>query len=286
MNLSHSKYRNSGLLFELLIRQISADILANKESPAINILKKYFNHTEVGKEYKLYQTISNSKQLSEGKAEVLINTILDLSLRLNKQSLRKEKYNLINEIKNHYNLDEFFKIKINNYKIYASLYNLMEAKNTKEFINPSSIVTNKHTLLEYVTKTNVDSNIVEDKVMEEYLNMDKGSRIMTYKMLLEKFNNKYSNLNIPQKLVLKEYINNLGNNVYLSEFVNNQFIETKKQLIKTSKKVDDKITKIKIDEVITLINPVAKKQNVKDEDLVNILYYYQLLEELNEAIGG
>jgi hypothetical protein len=285
-NIRHSKYKNSGLLFELLIKQIASDTLSNNDSPSVGIIKKFFNkNTELAKELKLYQTIINSKPLSEGKAEVLINTVLEISSRINKKNIRSEKYNLIKEIKKYYNVEDFFRSKVNNYKELAAIYNLIESKEEKTLFNPSQIIQNKHTLLEHITKKSLDENSTKDAVLEEYSKLDKGSRIIAYKMLLEKFNKKYSTLSLSQKNILKEYINNDSNTSKLNEYIADQYIKIKNQLLLLNKKVDDSVTKIKINEIINLINlPNSKK--VKDEDLISLLHYHQLINELKEANNG
>jgi len=278
--IKHSKFRNTGILFELLVRQIASDTLSNKDSTAVNLVKKYFNKTELTKEYKIYQTLINSKLLSEAKAETFINTALDASLRLNKTTLRKEKYNLIKEIKENYDLEEFFKAKINHYTQYAALFNLIESHSSTEFIDPKLIIDNKITLLEHITRKEVNKEDVKDRVIEEYMKLDKGSRILAYRMLLEKFNTKYAELNDKQKNVLKEYINNVTNTVKLREFVNNNFnviISELKSIIPT---IEDKTTQIKLTEITNFLQPLDKNQNVKDENIISLLQFYQLLNEL------
>jgi hypothetical protein len=282
MRIKHNKFRNTGILFELLIRQIASDTISGNNSPAIDLVKKYFSKTELAKEHKLYQALLNNKSLTESKADSLINTTLEISTRLNKSSLRREKYNLIKEIKENYDLDEFFKAKINNYSQFASIYNLIEAKDTKEFVNPEQIVENKITLLEYITHKEIDKEATKDRLLEEYSNLDKGNRILVYRILLEKFNEKYSNLNNTQKDILKEYINNISNTIKLRDFVNENYNILSKKLTELSKKVEDKTTQIKLNEVINLLQPLDKKTNVKDENVISLLQYYQLVEELNK----
>ena len=93
--LRHSKLRNTGLLFEMLVRQLATDTLNNKDSIATTILKKYFNKTELSKEFKIYQTLYNTKNLTEVKSNMLINSCLDAYNKLNKIKLKKEKYDLV-----------------------------------------------------------------------------------------------------------------------------------------------------------------------------------------------
>lgn len=283
MKIKHSKYKNTGILFELLVRQIASDTVSGKDSAAIGVVKKFFNKSELTKEHKLYQALITSKALSEGKAESLINSVLDISSRLNKTALRKEKYNLIKEIRSHYDIEEFFKAKISNYSQYAAASNLIEAHGSLEFIEPSQVIDNKVTLLEHITRKEVNVEQVKDRVLEEYSKMDTGTRILAYKMLLEKFNEKYSTLSQAQKSVLKEYINNITNTVKLREFVNEQFATIRKTLTELTPSVTDKTVQIKLNEVITLLNPLDKNQNVKDENIISLLQYHQLVAELKSV---
>lgn len=279
--INHSKFKNSGLLFELLTRQITSDILSNKSTKALDILKKYYNNTELSKEYKLYKTFFDSKVLNENKSESLISSLVELSKRVKKSETSKLKYELVKEIKKNYNLDDFFKSKVSNYKELASLYVLFESANSEEFIEPTQIIESKHTLLEYLTKKNVDKDEVKDKILEEFAKNDKDIRLLAYRILLEKFNSKYSSLSSPQKLVLREYINNISNTNNLKEFINSKYVELKKSIKESINKVDDKVTKIKLIEVVKMIKPITEKQKVKDEYVLNLLQYYSLVDELN-----
>ena len=283
MKIKHSKFKNTGILFELLVRQIASDTVSNKDSAAIGLVRKYFSKSELAKEYKLYQALIQPKSLSEAKAETFINATLEASLRLNKTSLRKEKYNLIKDIREAYDLEEFFKAKISNYKQYAAAFNLIEAHNSLEFTEPQQIIDNKITLLEHITRKEVNKESVKDRVMEEFTNMDKGSRILAYRMLLEKFNSKYSTLSDRQKLILKEFINNITNTTKLRDFVNKNFNVITEEIKKIIPTVTDKTTQIKLAEVVTLLHPLDKTQGVKDENIISLLQYYQLIDELKSV---
>jgi hypothetical protein len=280
MLIKHNKFKNSGLLFELLVRQITADTLSSKESPAVNILKKFFVKTELGKEYKLYDTVLKQSQITETKANIIIDEVLKASRKLNRTTLRKEKYNLISEIKKHYNLDEFFKTKLPNYKNQAALYTLIEIYNSQELTNPDQIITNKMTLLESLTTQPIKEKEVRDNVIEEFKKYDKDLRLLTYQVLLEKFNGKYGSLNDNQKTVLREFINSVDNNARLRDFYNTKIVEVKSQLSKLTKSMPDKVTQIKLNEVISLINEVDKTAKISNDDVVNLLQYYSLIEEL------
>jgi hypothetical protein len=283
MKIKHSKFKNTGILFELLVRQIASDTVSGKDSAAVGLVKKYFSKSELSKEHKLYQALVGTKALTEGKAESLINATLEISSRLNRSALRKEKYNLIKDIREAYDLEEFFKSKINNYTQYAAAYNLIEAHNSLEFVEPSQVIENKVTLLEHITRKEVNKTDVKDRVLEEYAKMDKGTRILAYKMLLEKFNEKYGDMSPAQKSVLKEYINNISNTVKLREFVNESTTAIKVQIAQLSKTVVDKTIQIKLNEVATLLKPLDKNQSVKDDNIIALLQFHQLIEELKSV---
>jgi hypothetical protein len=285
MNIKHSKYKNTGILFEILVRQITSDTLSGKDSKATHILKKYFVKTELGKEYKLYETLFKHKNLTEGKAEIIINSIIESSRNLNRGTLKRQKYNLIKEISEHYNLEDFFKTKLPSYKIHAALYTLVEIYNSENLSNPTQIIENKIALLESLTTHIVDKQKVENDLMVEFQSYDKDLRILTYKVMLEKFNGKYENLNDNQKSILKEFINSVDSTPKLKEFYNEKIQEIKNELTKVTKKVKDKVVQIKLNEVNNILLPLGKKANVGNDDLVNLLQYYSLLEELQKTNG-
>ena len=284
MKIKHSKYKNTGILFELLVRQITADTLKGGNSPAIDILKEYFINTSLGKEYKLYESILKSKVLNEGRANMVIDTILEASTRFNRTLLKKQKYNLINEIKKHYNIESFFGSKISNYKELASLYTLIESSNSKNVKNTNQVLENKITLLEHLTKKEIE-NTSKQTVLNEFSKYDKDVRTLTYKILLEKFNNKYDVLTDDQKQVLKEYINSVDSTPDLRNFYNNKILDLRSTLKEITKNIKDKATQVKITEVTKFLTELKKTDKVGDNNLVDLLRYYQLVNEIQIANG-
>ena len=280
MNIKHSKYKNTGILFELLVRQITADTLSGVESKASNILKKYFTKTELGREYKLYESFFKNVNVSEAKADMVLNTIVESAKHLNRSALRRQKYNLVNEIKKHYNIEDFFKMKLPNYKAQAALYSLIEIYSGDDTLNPNQIIENKTVLLEFLTKSTINKQEVKNNILEEFKHQDKDIQVLAYKVLLEKFNDKYSGLNINQKSVLKEFINSVDSTPKLKEFYNTKVNEIKNHLINLNKSVTDKAIQIKINEVINILPSLGKNDKPNDDNLVNLLQYYQLVEEL------
>ena len=278
MQIKHSKYKNTGLLFELLVRRITADTLEGKEdSPAVSILRKYFLNSELGKEYKLYEQLTKHKTLSESKAELVINSLVETSTKLNRTEVRKQRYNLVKEIKENYSVDKFFKVKVSNYKIYAALNNLIE-NHTSTDVAPEVVINNKMTLLEHLSKEPAVEK--KDDLMEEVNGYDKDLRILTYRVLLEKFNEKYDDLKPAQKEVLKEFINSVDSPEKLKELYNNRIPAIRSTLSIKLNEIEDEVVKIKLQEVLKYVNPLEKGDRFNNDDVVNLLQYYELINEL------
>jgi len=284
MKIKHSKYKNTGILFELLVRQITADTLKGGDSPAIDILKEYFVKTSLGKEYKLYESILKSKVLNESRAILIVDTILESSTKFNRTSLRKQKYNLINEIKKHYSLESFFGSKIVNYKELASLYTLIEGSNSSLNVNPTQILDNKVTLLEHLTKSEITDD-AKKTVLEEFASYDKDIRTLTYKILLEKFNGKYDILSDDQKQILKEFIHSVDSTPDLRNFYNTKIKHLKSTLSEVVKNIKEKSTQVKVTEVSKFLTELKKTDKVGDDNLVDLLRYYQLVNEIKISNG-
>ena len=281
MKVKHSKYKNTGILFELLTRQLTSDTITGNQSKSLSFLKKHFNSkTELLKEYKIYHTLATKKYNKDSQATMLIETLLEAHRKLNKSQLRREKYNLIKEIKDNYDINNFFKAKITDYKIMASIYNLLENKEASLM----SVVNSKVTLLEHITEKQTSNN-KKDIVLENFNKQDQDTRLLTYKVLLEKFNDKYSDLQDNQKTLLKEYVNSVSNSPALKSYINQEIKVVKRDITKYSKKVEDKAVAIKLNETKEMIKPLCKKSSVHDDNVINLLNYYELVNELKTIHG-
>ena len=280
MKVKHSKYKNTGILFELLTRQLTSDTIAGNQPKSLSFLKKHFNSkTELLKEYKIYHTLATKKYTKDSQATMLIEELVKAHNNLNKSKLRREKYNLIKEIKDTYNVNNFFKSKITDYKIMASIYNLLENKKAL----PLSVVDSKVTLLEHITQKTKKQP--KNKILENYNKQDKDTRLLTYKVLLEKFNSKYKGLNKNQQTLLKEYVNSVTNSPSLKAYINEEIKEVKKSLTKYSRKVEDNAIAVKLNETKSMIKPLCKKSFVNDDNVINLLNYYELINELKTIHG-
>lgn len=284
MRIKHSKYKNTGLIFELLVKQIASDTLNRKDSPAVAILKRNFTKkTALVREFKLYEFILKSKSVSQAKAEAIVSTVIEVSRSMDREALKKQRYSLIKDIKENYNLEEFFSIGIKEYKPLAALYCLMEAHKVPDVVDPNFLVDNKTTILEHLTKEEQDKNQVRDTLIEEYSKYDKDLKLLTFKILLEKFNSKYENLLPEQKNVLREFIVSVDSTNKLRSTVNSEFNKLKAEIVKLKEGIADEIITIKLQEVIKTMEPVPKIKKVTDDHLIKIMQYYELVQELKEV---
>lgn len=280
MRIKHSKYKNTGLIFELLVKQIATDTLSRQESPAVKIMKKFFTgKTSLVREFKLYKYILENKGVSQNKGESILSTVTEISRKIDRQAAKKQKYELIKEIKEAYNIDEFFSMKVRDYKALAALYCLMEAQNS-DLSDPTFIVENKMTVLEHLTESKQDKQEVTDTIVEEFAKYDKDLRLLTYKILLEKFNGAYDNFLPEQKVILREFINASDSQVKLRTLINEELQKIATAVNEYKDNVRDDIAKIKLDEVAKNIAPISNKTKVGDNHIINLLQYYELVNEL------
>lgn len=276
--MKHSKIKNPVIVFELLLRKLTSDTINGVEkSPSLSIIKEFFNKkTALGKEYELYQTLIRNKFSNELKANVLLEHVLESRKTLNEKQLRKEKYEIIKKIKESYDIDQFFDTKLDNYKLYASIYKLFENDITA---TPEQIVKEKFTIVEHIVSSkSVQKNA--ETILEQFETENKDVRLIAYKILVDKFNRKYSSqLDENQKKILKEYIYNASNNPKLLEYVKKQVPYLKRELKRFSTEVDDKVTQIKLQETVSLLDKFETVKFVKDEHVLSLLRYYELLKE-------
>jgi hypothetical protein len=276
----HSKYKNTGILFELLVRQVTNDTLSGvKNSPAIKIIREFFKkNTSLKRELGLYQTLLNEKFSTESKANKFIDAVLAEHKRLNSSTLRRQKYNLIKEIKNNYLLEDFFTQKVTNYLRNASIYCLLEGKST-----PSKSIQYRYNLVESIMGSKPGKK--QEESHDIYQEQDKDIRLLSYKILLEKFNSKWGKaLTKDQKSLLREYINNISNTSKLKQYLHKEIGSTVKEITGLSKKVKNKVVKIKLMEVISQLKKIREDKNVKDKYIVSVMRGYDLIGELNNVI--
>lgn len=285
--IKHSKVKNTGVLFELLVRQITLEVLnGDKTENAKNIVKEFFaSGTELNKELRLYDLLLKEKYNSESKAEMFVDTVSDAHSKLNENKLAKEKYNLIKQINEKFELEQFLSSPITNYKVLASIYKVFESKKSENY-DIKDIFNSKITLIEnIIARPSIKTNKVEDtKLIESYKQQDKDLRLLTYKILVETFNKKYTNLDGNQKNLLKEYINNISNTSKFKDYLSVELPKIVAELKSIKSKIQDKVTTIKLSETISILEKMKMGKSVTDGQVSSIMLSYELIKELKSKL--
>jgi len=276
--IKHAKVKNTGLIFELLVRQVASDTMNNRNSKALGIIKRNFSkNSELSKELKLYRSLHEEKFDSQKKAEMFLEAVLRTKHAINESAIKREKYNLIKDIRSHYNIDEFFASRVSNYKLHASIYKLfefIESDDPKEYVN------NRFAMMEHIcTKTTTVS------ATPTLATENKDIRILASKLIVDKFNEKYATLNESQKRLLREYINNVTNSATLKQFVISEATMLRQNLNKIKTTVPSKVIRIKLNEVANLLTTMSRRNVIEDKDILTMLRYYELVDELQQVKG-
>lgn len=282
--IKHSKFKNTGFLFELLTRQITVEILNGSEEKAKRIIREFYGRgTELSKELRLFNLLINEKYNTESKAEKFIDVVLEAHTKLDYKKLQREKYNLVKSIKENFEINNFLSSPVTNYKILASIHKLFEGKKA-DVLDIKDVFDSKLTLVEHIS-SNSPSTLKEkeDRLVEEYRKQEKDLRLLTYKILVETFNKKYTNLNEEQKSLLREYINNVTNTSKFNEYFESQLIKTITSLHELYKNMGDKITKIKLRETINVLKKQKIGKKITDEQVSALMMSYELIKEIKNV---
>jgi hypothetical protein len=289
--IKHSKVKNTGVLFELLVRQITLEVLnGDKTENAKRIVKEFFAPgKELNKELRLYELLIKEKYSSETRAEKFVDTVCEAYSKLDTNKLNKEKYNLIKEIKERFDSEQFLSSPITNYKVLASIYKVFESQKTTDS-DIKDIFDSKVTLIENITSKPVSKSVKPQdeaqELVEMYKKQDKDIRLLTYKILVETFNKKYTNLDSKQKEVLREYINNITNTSKFKDYFTEELKSTVSELNLLNKKISDKVTTIKLNETISVLKGQKLGRSVSDNQVSVLLLSQELLKELKSKVDA
>jgi len=283
--IRNSKFKNTGILFELLTKQITLEILNNSpKENAREIVREFFaSRTELNKELKLYNLLLNEKYNSENKAEKFIDVVLEARMKIDEKKLSREKYNLVKIIKENFQLDNFLSSPITNYRVLASIHKLFEARKS-DSIDIKDAFNSKYTIVEHISTKPIQSKSdKKDMVIETYKTQEKDLRMLTYKILVESFNKKYTNLNDDQKDLLREYINNVTNTTKFGDYYSTQLKNSITELHTLYTNITDTITKIKLKETINVLKKQRIGKKISDNQVSALMISYELIKEIKNV---
>jgi hypothetical protein len=286
--LKHSKFKNAGILFELLVRQVTADILnGSEDSKANTILRTFFSEaTELGKENRMYRIILEDKVKDQNSADRLLESIIKARQKLNEASLSQQKYDLIKEIKNSYPIEDFLKGSISNYKLLASIYKIFEEAVHSVECDPRELFKAKSCIVESMVVSKTPTRLITEEekqnLIKVYQQQNEDVRLLAYKLLVDSFNEKYAGLDDKQKILIREYINNISNTNSLRQYMNTEIPEVRKQITELKTKVLNDVIRIKLDETINQLDKISRGTLVKENQVMALLLSYELIKELKE----
>ena len=277
--LKHSKYKNTAILFEMLVQKLTSETLTSDKSVTIDIIKKYFGrNTELSKELQLYNLLVKEQFKSDARALDYIRSIKETHHKLNHAAIKRQRYNLVKEISDNFIFENMSKIHIKNYKVLASINMLFEYEDSD---NPKQLLECKNVILNHTLLTNKPVEI-KDPVMETYSKQEKDMRLLSYKLLVDKFNKKYSVLSESQKQLLNKYITHVDDTATLKTYIKQIIPEIKTKLANHVSKIDDDVTKIKVKKLSEMLCNVETMKIIKESHVLSLLRYFDLVDELNE----
>jgi hypothetical protein len=275
--LKHSKYKNTGILFEMLVRKLTSETMTSDKSVTIDIIKKYFGkNTELAKELQMYNALLKEQHKTEARAIDYINTVRNSHTKLNQSVLNRQKYNLVKEISERFVFEDLSKMHINNYKELASIYMLFEYQETE---NPKRLMQCKNVIIENAIPKQAQP--VKETEMDVFAKQEKGTRLLAYKLMVDKFNEKYSVLSESQKKLLNQYITNVNDTESLRQYVSKVIPTLKKSLAEHTTRIDEQVTKIKVQRLSEMLCNVENMKRLKESHIVSLMRYMDLIEELN-----
>jgi len=277
--LKHSKYKNTGILFEMLVRKLTSETLSSNKTVTVDIIKKYFGkNTELSKELQLYNALLKEHFKSEAQGLDYIRTVKSAYDKLNQSVLKRQRYNLVKEISEKFVFSNMSKIHISNYKPLASIYMIFEYEETS---NPKQLLECKNVIIQNGTITE-KKQIEKDLVLESFESQPKDIRLLTYKLLVDKFNEKYSVLDESQKQLLNKYITNVNDTAALKEYVQIIIPRIKTDLASQATQITDKATQIKVQKLSEMLCTVENMKTIKESHILSLLRYFYLVRELKE----
>lgn len=272
--IKHSKIKNTGLIYQMLIKKIIEQKIDGKKPVAYNIFKSYFNNNKVlGQQLTIYNALLKSNFNNIQKANILLKQIMNIRMKLDDVKLDKEKYFCIKQIKKNYDLKQFFSSNIPNYKLHASIYKIFQSLKLVKY-DPTQVAKSKGQLLQYIIRPAQEIKLDQD--LQFFKKQPKQQRQKAIELMVENFNNKYDSLNEKQKNIIQKYTYTLSSQKPLLQHI-------EKQIILTYHKIYSKNENL-VQPLKQNITNLQKINNIQDKlyILLNLYQIEQSIENKNE----
>ncbi len=274
-SIKHSKFKNTGILYQVLIRKMIEQASNNENIKSYPIIKQFFgNYKELSKQLYLYSLIMQSKGINDQKkAKYLLNKILQMRMKLDDIKLEKQRYFCIKQIKSRYNLKQLFSTYIQNYKLLANIYKLFESLKLKLY-DPLKIVQAESVIIQSLLQ---ERDSQRESLLQSFKKQNSLMKQQILQLLIQKYSKEYEDLDDKQKTLLSKYIVSLSDYSQLQQYINKE-ISVVKQQLKTSQLFDEQQDKLMLNEMIDNIDNIKKTKDFKTKVYI-LMNIYQLLKK-------
>ena len=280
MKTSHNKKRNIGLVYELLLRSISSALVEGNQERAnisIDIMKKRFApETEIFSEFRIFNAIMNTNITDTSVAAGILTEAKNAIKSIDYKNLYFEKSKLISEINKTIQDPNFYKRRVPNYRELATVGMVINQWRQGDKSNLSQQVINEQRLIEFMLTDKTSNQNIEEMT-------DSRADNLVVKIMTEKINESYKDLNNEQKHILGQYAvySSNNDNESLSAFLKTIKENSLKSLGSLKETTDNTILLSKVDKVIENVKCLAES-NITDSDLAK----YLKVSELKSQIGA
>lgn len=265
--IKHNKIKNTGLIYQILVRKMIQQATNGKKPTAYNIFNNFFSKDKaLGKQLAIYNLLTNTKYENKDMASSLFEEALDLRMKIDDIRLDKQKYYCIKQIKKHYRIKPLFQTKVDNYKVYASIYKVFESLRYSEY-NPLTIVQSRHHVLDFMLRPLQEQSQVDSQDMKLFREQDYDVKEAALTLYVQKFNQKFAVLNESQKQLLKKYTYTMTDNTQLDGYMNKE-IDRLHQMFK-----DDDNEKVQ--QIFENVDKIKSINNIQDK-LYSVLNLYEI----------
>jgi len=278
--MSHNKKRNAGIIYELLVRAVSAYLVENdkaKAQVALNILSTHFNKkSELYKEFRVFHALTKSTVQDSSIAAAILTESKQSSRRIDSHKLDKEKSSLIKEVNYTLKDPDFYYRNVPEYREFATVQSLINAWREGDRSNLTEMVILESKMIEFLTSS-------KQQIQEE-VEVNPNVDALVVKIMNEKFNNKYaSKLTKEQKDLIQDYVFSLQSNTheFISERARSIQISAVERLRELKKAEKNTIILEKIDNVMNQVNNIDFT-TLNDEKIARLMTLNQLISEIKE----
>lgn len=281
MNIQHNKKRNVGIIYELLLRAVSAAIVEgdkNRAQIALDIIEKHYDKkTELYKEYRLFNALIKSTVSDTPVAAAVLAEAKSAARRSDHKKLDYEKSMLIRSINHNLQDENFYQRRIPDYRLYATVQNLINEWAAGDTSDLTKMVMLEGQVVQWLLKEKINEAVDLEVPAPEVDGL-------VVKIMNEKFNQKYSGkLNHDQTRLIQEYIFSIENGQE-QKFVDrlNSLRETALKQINGLKETTDNTTlQDRIPKVEKALRGLVF-ESLNDEVISRFMTISQLITELSE----